>query len=91
VHIRVQQRNGRKRLTTIQGLGEVPGVPEKYEIDARKVLKFMRKMFCTNGTILKDDNDNDVIQLQGDKRKLAYDFLVTHNVCRKEDITLHNF
>lgn len=36
VHIRVQQRNGRKTLTTIQGLDE--------ELDKKKVLKVFKKV-----------------------------------------------
>ena len=35
VHIRVQQRNGRKCVTTIQGLAE--------DLDQKKICKFFRK------------------------------------------------
>eukprot|EP00760_Papus_ankaliazontas_P011506 PhM_4_TR14814/c0_g1_i1/m.2915 len=41
IHIRVQQRNGRKSVTTIQGLGE--------EIDHAKLLKAVKKEFGCNG------------------------------------------
>ncbi|KAF3095747.1 Eukaryotic translation initiation factor eIF-1, variant 2 [Orbilia oligospora] len=37
IHIRIQQRNGRKTLTTIQGLPK--------EIDPKRVLKFAKKEF----------------------------------------------
>lgn len=47
VHIRNQQRNGRKSLTQISGLAS--------DLDLVKIVKVMRKMFNTNGTILKDE------------------------------------
>ncbi|GMP65485.1 hypothetical protein CsSME_00026246 [Camellia sinensis var. sinensis] len=41
VHIRIQQRNGRKSLTTVQGL--------KKEFSYNKILKDLKKEFCCNG------------------------------------------
>ena len=81
VHIRNQQRNGRKSLTTIDGL---PG-----DLNLEKILKVMRKTFSTNGTILHDEEVGDVIQLQGDRRRDAFDFLTKYNICRGEEIKVH--
>lgn len=83
VHIRSQQRNGRKSLTLISGLAE--------DLDLKKILKVMRKMFSTNGAILKDDEVGEVIQLQGDRRVDCQNFLVKHNICGREEIKLHGF
>jgi translation initiation factor 1 len=68
IHIRIQQRNGRKTLTTIQGL------PRRF--DQKKILKVIRKKFACNGTIVEDDDLGQVIQLQGDQRKHIHDFLI---------------
>ncbi|XP_052172201.1 protein translation factor SUI1 homolog [Diospyros lotus] len=46
VHIRVQQHNGRKSLTTVQGL--------KKEFSYNKILKDLKKEFCCNGTVVQD-------------------------------------
>lgn len=46
VHIRIQQRNGRKTLTTASGINQ--------EINFDKVLKVFKKAFCCNGTIVID-------------------------------------
>jgi translation initiation factor 1 len=46
VHVRVQQRNGRKSLTTVQGL--------KKEFNYNKILKDFKKEFCCNGTVVQD-------------------------------------
>lgn len=68
VHIRIQQRNGRKTLTTVQGL------PKKF--DQKKILKVIKKKFACNGTIVNDTEMGEVIQLQGDQRKDVQEFLI---------------
>ncbi|RDA96182.1 hypothetical protein CP533_1637, partial [Ophiocordyceps camponoti-saundersi (nom. inval.)] len=67
IHIRIQQRNGRKTLTTVQGL------PKKF--DQKKILKVIKKKFACNGTIVSDTDMGEVIQLQGDQRKDVQHFL----------------
>ncbi|THZ14740.1 hypothetical protein D6C84_09968 [Aureobasidium pullulans] len=67
IHIRIQQRNGRKTLTTVQGL------PKKF--DQKKILKVIKKAFACNGTIVSDTEMGEVIQLQGDQRKDVQEFL----------------
>ncbi|KAH7044566.1 translation initiation factor SUI1 [Macrophomina phaseolina] len=61
------QRNGRKTLTTVQGL------PKKF--DQKKILKVIKKKFACNGTIVNDTAMGEVIQLQGDQRKDVQEFL----------------
>ncbi|EXC05100.1 Protein translation factor SUI1-1-like protein [Morus notabilis] len=68
VHIRIQQRNGRKSLTTVQGL--------KKEFSYNKILKDLKKEFCCNGTVVQDPEQGQVIQLQGDQRKNVSTFLI---------------
>ncbi|KAK9819268.1 hypothetical protein WJX81_001279 [Elliptochloris bilobata] len=83
VHIRIQQRNGKKSLTTIQGL-------EK-GFDYKKVLKAFKKEFCCNGTVVEDSELGHVIQLQGDQRKNVSTFLTTNNIAKKDLIKVHGF
>lgn len=47
VHIRIQQRNGRKTLTTIQGLSS--------EYDLKKILRACKKV-CQHGEIIFKKN-----------------------------------
>jgi len=66
VHIRVQQRNGRKMLTTVQGI-------EKYA-DPREAMKDFRKLFACNGTMPNPKKDADKTKKasktkKGDKAK----------------------
>nr|XP_043622787.1 protein translation factor SUI1 homolog 2-like [Erigeron canadensis] len=83
VHIRIQQRNGRKSLTTIQGL--------RKELSYEKILKDLKKEFCCNGTIVQDKELGKVIQLQGDQRKNAYTFLTRVHLVKKDQIKIHGF
>ncbi|XP_027061208.1 protein translation factor SUI1 homolog [Coffea eugenioides] len=83
VHIRVQQRNGKKCLTTIQGL--------KKDFSLEKILKDLKKEFCCNGNVVQDKELGKVIQLQGDQRKNASQFLVTAGIVKKDQIKIHGF
>ncbi|KAE9456621.1 hypothetical protein C3L33_11579, partial [Rhododendron williamsianum] len=83
VHIRIQQRNGRKSLTTVQGL--------KKEFSYEKILKDLKKEFCCNGTVVLDKELGKVIQLQGDQRKNVSNFLVQAGIVKKDQIKLHGF
>ncbi|EPE06938.1 translation initiation factor [Ophiostoma piceae UAMH 11346] len=67
IHIRIQQRNGRKTLTTVQG------IPSKFS--QKKILHVVKKKFACNGTTVHDGDLGDVIQLQGDQRKHMQAFL----------------
>lgn len=55
VHVRIQQRNGRKSLTTVQGL--------KKEFSYNKILKDLKKEFCCNGTVVQDPELGQVCHL----------------------------
>jgi len=82
IHIRIQQRNGRKTLTTLQGL------PKQY--DSKKLLKAFKKEFACNGTLVDDEKMGQVIQLQGDQRVKISTFL-TENGIDRATIKVHGF
>jgi translation initiation factor 1 len=83
VHIRVQQRNGKKSLTTIQGLDK--------SFDYKKILKAFKKEFCCNGNVVEDSELGHVIQLQGDQRKNVSGFLVANKLAKKDVVKIHGF
>ncbi|KAF7580117.1 putative NADH dehydrogenase [Clavispora lusitaniae] len=83
IHIRIQQRNGRKTLTTVQGL------PVEY--DLKKILKVLKKDFACNGNIVKDEELGEVIQLQGDQRVKVSEFLIGQLQLPKKNIKIHGF
>ena len=81
IHVRLQQRNGRKTLTTIQGLSK--------DIEFKKLLKAFKKQFACNGCIIDHKEFGEVIQLQGDQRENIKIFLINTDLSDEEHIKLH--
>ncbi|CAF0777036.1 unnamed protein product [Rotaria sp. Silwood1] len=83
IHIRIQQRSGKKTLTTVQGIGE--------EFDKKRLLSAFKKKFACNGTVVEHKEYGEVIQLQGDQRNNVSQFLQDIGLCQAEQIKLHGF
>jgi translation initiation factor 1 len=83
IHIRIQQRNGRKTLTTVQGL------PKDY--DPKRILKTLKKEFATNGNVVQDENLGEVIQFQGDQRQKISGFIIDTLGIEKKNVKIHGF
>ncbi|CAN8252865.1 unnamed protein product [Cochlearia groenlandica] len=83
IHVRIQQRNGKKSLTTVQGL--------KKEYSYEKILKDLKKDFCCNGNVVQSKVLGKIIQLQGDQRKKVSHFLVQSGIAKKDLIKIHGF
>lgn len=81
VHIRMQQRNGRKCITTIQGLAN--------DLDISKITRALKKTFQCNGSITQDPELGEVIQLSGDQRTNVRKFFIEEEVCYEDQIVLH--
>ena len=86
-HIRVQQRNGRKCITTLDGLEE--------DLDLKRICKAMREAFSCNGNVvMKEDEEEGVIQLQGDQRENIKKWLLEMEIILKSEadrIVVHGF
>ena len=83
VHIRIQQRNAKKTITTIEGLDT--------SIDFKKIVKYIKKKFNCNGSIIRTEDDIDIIQLQGDQRENIKNFLIKENIVSEDFIKIHGF
>lgn len=85
VHIRVQIRNGKKCITTVQGLAD--------DLDLHRITKALKKSFKCNGAVVNDEKGGygEIIQLQGDHRNGIVDFLVSEEIVPKEMIVVHGF
>ena len=83
IHIRIQQRNGRKCITTVQGLPD--------EIDLKKLMKHAKKAFNCNGAVITDEEEGMIIQLQGDQRENMKRFITKENIAEESEIKIHGF
>ncbi len=86
-HIRLQQRNGKKCITTLDGLEE--------DLDLKRICRAMRNAFSCNGNVvMKEDEDTGVIQLQGDQRENVKKWLLEMEIILKNEvdrIVVHGF
>jgi len=83
VHIRIQQRTGRKTITTVQGVG--------VEYDLKKIVRYLKKEYSCNGTIVEHPEYGEVIQLTGDQRQHAKDLLCKVGIVKEENCKVHGF
>ena len=83
IDIRIQQRNGRKTITTVEG------IPKDY--DLKMILKAFKKDFACNGTLVTDPKMGEVMQLNGDHRDKIADFLIAESIAKAENVKVHGF
>lgn len=81
IHLRKTQRNGRKCMTTVEGLAD--------ELDKKKITRALKRVFKCNGAIVKDEKENEIIQLSGDQRENVKDFLIEQEIEKEEDVIIH--
>ncbi|XP_035584536.1 eukaryotic translation initiation factor 1-like [Zalophus californianus] len=83
IHIRIQQRNGRETLTTVQGIAD--------DYDKKKLVKAFKKKFACSGTVIEHPEYGEVIQLQGDQRKNICQLLVEIGLAKNNQLKVHGF
>ncbi|KAK8802123.1 hypothetical protein WA158_006517 [Blastocystis sp. Blastoise] len=81
VHLRIQQRRGRKCITIVQGLAT--------DLNLKKILKAWKNTFKCNGSIVEDEEAGKIIQLQGDHRADIHEFLIHEEINHEDDIIIH--
>uniref|UniRef100_A0A0N4ZNP6 SUI1 domain-containing protein n=1 Tax=Parastrongyloides trichosuri TaxID=131310 RepID=A0A0N4ZNP6_PARTI len=82
-HIRIQQRTGRKTITTVQGIAT--------EYDLKKIVRYLKKEYNCNGTIVEHPEYGQVIQLSGDQRQYIKEFLCKVGIVKEENCKVHGF
>jgi translation initiation factor 1 len=80
VTISVQQRNGRKNITSISGMAE--------DLDLKKILSYVKKTYNCNGSIVKNDKLGEVIILSGNQKDNIYNFLINEEINKKDEIII---
>lgn len=82
VHIRVQQRSGKKFVTTIQGLNP--------KLNFRRINREFQRRWGCNGTVLETKDAGTVIQLQGNFAERVKDFIVDAHFTTLNNIEVHS-
>ena len=82
IHIRIQKRNGKKSITTVQGLSQK---------EATATHKKLVKKLCCGGSVKEDEKYGTILQLNGDQREEIKTFLITTAKMPESRITIHGF
>lgn len=80
VTISVQQRNGRKNITSISGFAE--------DLDLKKILSHVKKTYNCNGSIINNEKFGEIMILTGDQKDNIYNFLINEEIYKKDDIII---
>ena len=73
----MQQRNGKKCITTISNL--------ENDLDLNRICKALKKLFDCGGSVETDRIGNEVIQLQGDHRSKCKEWLLKQEIVSKSE------
>ena len=76
IHLRLTML-GSKCITIIEGLDE--------DLDLKRITRALKKHFCCAVTVKKDDDDVEIIQMQGDHRDDVVTWLVANEVLTKAE------
>jgi translation initiation factor SUI1 len=87
IHIRVQRRNARSHITSLEGMDE--------DLDLDRICRAMRRAFNCNGNVKKETEVGDVIQLQGDQCDNIRAWLLEQEILTpkeaEERLVIHQF
>jgi len=81
VHIRVQQRKGRKCVTSVEGLDK--------RLNFNRVNKEFQKRWGCNGTVLDVKEMGKVILLQGNWSENIKQFLLEERLASEANLKIH--
>lgn len=85
ISLKIQQRNGKKCWTLIEGLPQfLKGGDNDEKI--QKISSVFKKSFHCNCFLIEN---NTVLQLQGDHREKIRAYLLDNKICKKENIIVH--
>jgi translation initiation factor 1 len=82
VHIRVQQRKGKKFVTTVQGLNQ--------RLNFRRINREFQRRWGCNGTVINTQDAGTVIQLQGNWSENIKQFLLDEHMTTENNLEIHS-
>ena len=78
--ISVQQRNNSRCITIISEIAK--------DLDLKKLLKYFKKTYNCNGTILDDEKFGNIITLTGNQTDNVYNFFIAEEIYDKDNIII---
>jgi len=59
------------------------------DLDVKKITKALKKNFQTSGTVKKDENEKNIVQVAGDQKTNITNFLISEQICEPDQIIVH--
>uniref|UniRef100_A0A6C0JS28 SUI1 domain-containing protein n=1 Tax=viral metagenome TaxID=1070528 RepID=A0A6C0JS28_9ZZZZ len=81
VHIRIYKRNGKKYVTTVEGL-------DLEEVIIKKFISKCSKKYSCGGSYDKKDK---IVKFSGDFRNNISEFLLENEIVEKQNLHIHGF
>lgn len=82
IHIRLQQRNGKKTVTTVAGL----------LVDHQKFSTTLKKLFHCRGSVKCDSDTNlYILEFSGDQRQNIKQYLIKEHISDDKNIIIHGY
>jgi translation initiation factor 1 len=89
IHIKIQQRNGKKCWTLVEGLDKLnTSTTTDTTVFMEKLITNMKHKFCCGASLKKPEN---TIQMNGDHREEIKDFLLNNYELKTNQIKVHGF
>ena len=85
--IKVIDRNGRKKITTISGLfvESKSGIPPYFSKEVNKrIISELGKKCAARATIIDSDKKEKIIQILGDNKEVIIDYLINMNIPKEK-------
>lgn len=93
IHIKVQQRNGKKCWTLIEGIEQIRDKNISVDIFLKNVLTDLKDKFNCGGSIMKKTNNANItsIQLNGDHREELKEYIIKKYDLKAHQLKVHGF
>jgi len=83
VHVRVvKQHDGNQRVTRVEGLDS--------DLDLTRISEALTSFSSCTSSVVQDEASGPVLQLAGDQRVVAQQFLTDKGVVNKQQLVLHD-
>jgi len=88
IHIKVQQRNGRKCWTFVEGLDKITPPPNT---DINKFMEQITRTFKKGFNCAATIQPGNIIQMSGDHRYKLKDYLINNKIVNEDQIKIHGY
>jgi len=88
IDIRLAQRNGKKCITSVEGLDNNHPKLKQKDLTVKKLLSIFKNKFACNGAV-KEHDGRWIFTLFGNQNNNVKEYLISEGICDDSEITVH--